>query len=69
VALGHRWDQARLVKTFMGLLAAGRIEVAPLVSHVMDVADVAEAFALLDKRPADALQVVLRFPAAERDAR
>ncbi len=69
VALGHRWDQARLVNTFMSLLAAGRVAVAPLVSHVLDVADVAEAFALLDQRPADVLQVVLRFPDAERDAR
>jgi 2-desacetyl-2-hydroxyethyl bacteriochlorophyllide A dehydrogenase len=68
VALGHRWDQPRLVKTFMSLLATGRVHVAPLVSHVIDVDDVAVAFALLDERPADALQVVLRFPAAQLDA-
>ena len=65
VHLGRRWDQQRLVRTFLDQVAAGRLNLTPLISHVVDVADVADAFALLDQRPADALQVILRFPAAE----
>lgn len=32
-----------------------------LVSHVVPVAEAAEAYVLLDETPADALQVVLEF--------
>lgn len=31
------------------------------MSHVVPVADAADAYTLLDERPADALQVVLEF--------
>lgn len=62
--LGDRWNHDRLLKVFMGLLATGRVDAAPLVSHVLPVRDVASAFELLDRRPAKVLQVVLRFPAA-----
>lgn len=62
--LGPRWDQRRLVTTFLDEVASGGVQVSDLVSHVLDVAQVAEAFTLLDESPADALLVVLRFPAA-----
>jgi 2-desacetyl-2-hydroxyethyl bacteriochlorophyllide A dehydrogenase len=65
LTLGLRWDQARLVGTVIDLVATGRLDVSSLITHVVDAADVADAFALLDQRPAEALQVVLRFPAAE----
>lgn len=64
IPLGRRWDQARLVRTFLDQVAAGKLAVGPLISHVVDASDVAGAFELLDQHPADALQVVLRFPAA-----
>ncbi|TDE08937.1 zinc-dependent alcohol dehydrogenase [Jiangella asiatica] len=63
-ALGDRWNHDRLLRVFMSLVADGRMGVGPLVSHVVPVTEVASAFALLDERPAEALQVVLRFPAA-----
>ncbi|MFA9431836.1 zinc-binding alcohol dehydrogenase [Egicoccus sp. AB-alg2] len=63
-ALGPRWDHARLVAVFMAAVGDGRVEVAPLVSHVVDAADVADAFARLDTDPASVLQMVLRFPGA-----
>lgn len=63
-ALGDRWNHDRLLRVFMALVADGRVGVEPLVSHVLPVAEVARAFALLDENPAQALQVVLRFPAA-----
>jgi len=63
-ALKARWDRDRLERVFVELLADHTLDLSPLVSHVFDVADVADAFTLLDERPAEALQVVLRFPAA-----
>ncbi|WP_053204833.1 zinc-dependent alcohol dehydrogenase [Jiangella muralis] len=63
-ALGDRWNHDRLLQVVMDLVASGRLDVAPLLSHVLPVTEVAGAFELLDHRPAEALQVVLRFPAA-----
>ena len=62
--LGLRWNQRRLVATVLDEIATGRVRVAPLVTDVLDAADVAEAFALLDAGNAQTLQVVLRFPDA-----
>jgi 2-desacetyl-2-hydroxyethyl bacteriochlorophyllide A dehydrogenase len=64
VDLGPRWDHARLVRVFMGRVAAGEIDVDPLLSDVVDVARVADAFDRLDRDPASVLQLVLRFPGA-----
>lgn len=62
--LAGRWDHERLLQVFMVQLGAGRVDVARLVSHLVDVSDAASAYDLLDRRPAQALQVVLRFPNA-----
>ncbi|CAN5405962.1 zinc-binding alcohol dehydrogenase [soil metagenome] len=59
--LAGRWDVERLHQVFMALVEDGEIDVRPLVSHVLPVRDVASAYALLDERPEDALQVVLDF--------
>lgn len=67
-ALRSRWDVLRLERTFMGMIADGRMDVSPLLSHVVPASDVAEAYALLDQRPADALQVVLDFTGEEKAA-
>jgi 2-desacetyl-2-hydroxyethyl bacteriochlorophyllide A dehydrogenase len=65
-----RWTVERMQQTFMHLVADGDVDVAALVSHVVPVGQVQEAFALLDQRPQEALQVVLDFTGAdpERDA-
>jgi threonine dehydrogenase-like Zn-dependent dehydrogenase len=60
-SLDHRWDEARLQRTFMGLAASGRVQVEPLISHTIPVERAAEAFALLDERSDEAVQVVLDF--------
>jgi len=65
VALGPRWDQRRLVRTFLAQVAAGRVDTGPLVTDVVDVADVAAVFERLDRGDPDVLQAVLRFPAAQ----
>ncbi|HEX2417527.1 MAG TPA: zinc-binding alcohol dehydrogenase [Micromonosporaceae bacterium] len=59
--LTPRWSQDRLQRVFLNQLAAGAIDVGPLVSHLIPVARAPEAYELLDAHPADALQVVLDF--------
>jgi 2-desacetyl-2-hydroxyethyl bacteriochlorophyllide A dehydrogenase len=59
--LAHRWSADRLEQTVMRLAAEGRLELEPLVSHVLPVENAAEAFRLLDERPEEAVQVVLAF--------
>ena len=64
VALGARWDQPRLVRTFMDLVRRGQVDAASLVTDVVDAAEVAAVFERLDRGDPDILQAVLRFPAA-----
>ncbi|MBC8160181.1 MAG: zinc-binding alcohol dehydrogenase [Roseiflexaceae bacterium] len=60
-ALKHRWDGLRLAQTFMGLLADGRLNLAPLVSHIVPFDQGAALFELLDTTPEQAMQGVIRF--------
>jgi 2-desacetyl-2-hydroxyethyl bacteriochlorophyllide A dehydrogenase len=60
-ALQHRWDRLRLTTTVMGLVAAGRLDLKPLISHVRPFAEAAELFALVDSQPDEVLQAVLSF--------
>ncbi len=59
--LAHRWTPLRLERTVVDLATEGRLEVEPLVTHVLPVDRAAEAFRLLDERPEEAVQVVLDF--------
>lgn len=68
-ALRSRWDVLRLERTFVGMIANGKLDVTPLISHVLPAAEVGTAYAMLDDRPADALQVVLDFTTEARDAK
>jgi 2-desacetyl-2-hydroxyethyl bacteriochlorophyllide A dehydrogenase len=56
-----RWTVERLQRTFLRLVAEGLVDVESLVSHVVPVAEAADAYVLLDERPQDALQIVLEF--------
>jgi len=62
-----RWTVERLQQTFMQLVADGEVDVGALVSHVIPVGRVQEAFTLLDQRPREVLQVVLDFTAGGAD--
>lgn len=64
VALGSRWGQPRLVRTFMGLVRSGRVDVASLVTDVVDAAEVGAVFERLDRGDPAIVQAVLRFAAA-----
>jgi 2-desacetyl-2-hydroxyethyl bacteriochlorophyllide A dehydrogenase len=59
--LSGRWTVERLQQTFLRLVADGRVDVESLVSHVVPVTEAADAYELLDERPAEALQTVLKF--------
>jgi 2-desacetyl-2-hydroxyethyl bacteriochlorophyllide A dehydrogenase len=63
--LAPRWDVERLQTTFMRLVDDGRIDLAPLVTHILPASSVDKAFALLDGEATDALQVVLDFTDGE----
>ncbi|MCB0047091.1 MAG: acetoacetate--CoA ligase [Caldilineaceae bacterium] len=59
--LSHRWDRARLVRTFMEMQATGAVTMQPLITHVFPFSDAAEAFRLCDEEPDKTLQTVLAF--------
>ena len=59
--LAGRWSPDRLHRVFMGLVADGRLDVGPLVSHVVPCDDVVAAYRLLDEDPGSALEMVLDF--------
>lgn len=60
-ALKYRWDGLRLAQTFMGLVADGRLNLLPLISHVTPFEEGASLFELLDTAPEQAVQGVIRF--------
>ncbi|MDQ0727664.1 zinc-binding alcohol dehydrogenase [Microbacterium sp. W4I20] len=64
VSLGGRWNQARLVRTVMGLIFAGEVDAGALVSDIVSATDVAGVFERLDAGDPEILQAVLRFDAA-----
>jgi 2-desacetyl-2-hydroxyethyl bacteriochlorophyllide A dehydrogenase len=64
LALGPRWDQPRLVRTFMDQVRRGRVDARSLVTDVVDATDVETVFERLDRGDPGILQAVLRFPAA-----
>ncbi|MEN3269650.1 zinc-binding alcohol dehydrogenase [Pseudonocardia sp.] len=59
--IAQRWSPERMHRTVIDLIAAGELDVLPLVSHVVPVRSAPDAYALLDADPAAALQVVLDF--------
>jgi 2-desacetyl-2-hydroxyethyl bacteriochlorophyllide A dehydrogenase len=67
--VSHRWDRYRLASTAINLAVSGRLQLEPLVSHVLPAAAAAKAFDLLATSPEEALQVVLQFGAAGGSAR
>lgn len=59
--LAGRWHVDRLQRAFMELVIEGRLELRDLVTHLVDACEVAKIFQLLDERPHEVLQAVLRF--------
>jgi len=59
--LTYRWNQLRLVQTFMRLQTEGVIDLQPMITHIIPANDAEEAFRILDQEPENALQIVLDF--------
>jgi 2-desacetyl-2-hydroxyethyl bacteriochlorophyllide A dehydrogenase len=60
-ALAERWNQTRLNQTFLQLAVDRQVDPVGLVTHVIPVEEAADAYRMLDHRPHEALQVVLKF--------
>ena len=56
-----RWTQRRLISHFLAEVEAGRIDLAPLVTHEFDFADATGAYAALDQP--GRMGILLRYPA------
>jgi predicted dehydrogenase/threonine dehydrogenase-like Zn-dependent dehydrogenase len=59
-----RWTEGRNLEAVLDLLAAGRLKVADLVTHVYDIADAAAAYQLIEQHKDPYLAIRLAYPAA-----
>jgi threonine dehydrogenase-like Zn-dependent dehydrogenase len=59
--LQHRWNELRLQQTFMRFVGEHRLRLEPMITHVVPASEAGSAFAMLDQRPQEALQVILDF--------
>lgn len=60
-----RWTERRNLACFLDLLATGRIDVAPLITHVKDFTDAEDTYRALNDGDLRALAVLFRYPDAE----
>lgn len=59
--LQHRWNANRLVVTFMELLAHGKVQLQPLLTHIRPAWQAQELYDLIDSQPDNVMQAVLDF--------
>ncbi|MFI6686481.1 bi-domain-containing oxidoreductase [Streptomyces sp. NPDC050485] len=57
-----RWTERRNLACFLDLLARGRVDVEPLVSHVADFDDAVETYQRLKEGDLKAVAVLFRYP-------
>jgi len=61
--IGHvRWTERRNLACFLDLLARGRVDVEPLVSHIADFDDAVETYQSLKDGDLKAVAVLFRYP-------
>ncbi|MDQ0789760.1 bi-domain-containing oxidoreductase [Streptomyces sp. B3I8] len=61
--IGHvRWTERRNLACFLDLVARGRVDVEPLVSHVAEFDDAVEAYRRLKDGELKAVAVLFRYP-------
>ena len=58
-----RWTEGRNFEAVLDLLAAGRLQVADLVTHSYDIAEAAAAYELIERRSDPYLAIQLTYPA------
>ena len=60
-----RWTERRNLECFLDLIARGRVDVEPLVSHVADFAGAVETYRRLNEGELKAVAVLFRYPDVE----
>jgi threonine dehydrogenase-like Zn-dependent dehydrogenase len=60
-SVSHRWNRYRLTSTAVRLAVTGLLQVRPLITHIVPVAEADWAFQMLAEGKTQALQVVLAF--------
>ncbi|MDH6214448.1 bi-domain-containing oxidoreductase [Streptomyces pseudovenezuelae] len=63
-----RWTERRNLACFLDLLARGRVDVEPLVSHIADFDDAVETYQRLKDGELKAVAVLFRYPEQKQDA-
>ncbi len=64
-----RWTEQRNIQAVLDLMAAGRLEVAPLITHRFPVAEAEAAYDLLESGREPFMGVVLEYPQVDRTGR
>ncbi|MGP4046012.1 bi-domain-containing oxidoreductase [Streptomyces sp. 2A115] len=62
-----RWTERRNLACFLDLLALGRVDVEPLVSHIADFDDAVETYQRLKDGDLKAVAVLFRYPGPAED--
>ncbi|GAB3583441.1 bi-domain-containing oxidoreductase [Amycolatopsis endophytica] len=57
-----RWTERRNLECFLDLIARGRVDVEPLISHVADFGTAVETYRRLDEGELKAVAVLFRYP-------
>ncbi|MEV6482079.1 bi-domain-containing oxidoreductase [Streptomyces sp. NPDC051576] len=63
-----RWTERRNLACFLDLVARGRVDVEPLVSHIADFDDAVETYQRLKDGELKAVAVLFRYPEQEEEA-
>lgn len=64
-----RWTEQRNLQAVLDLMAAGRLDVSPLVSHRFSIEKAEEAYDLIEKNREPYLGIVIEYPAPAAPAR
>jgi threonine dehydrogenase-like Zn-dependent dehydrogenase len=64
-----RWTEQRNFEAVLGLVAARRLDLEPLISHRFAIDEAERAYDLIDRGSEPYLGILLRFPDADRPAR
>ncbi|MDQ0579405.1 bi-domain-containing oxidoreductase [Streptomyces rishiriensis] len=63
-----RWTERRNLACFLDLVARGRVDVEPLVSHIADFDDAVETYRRLKEGELKAVAVLFRYPEQKEEA-
>jgi len=62
-----RWTENRNMQAFLNLIAAGKIQVEPLITHRFALENASDAYQTILDPASNSLAVVLRYPAADEE--